>query len=168
MDERQAGVMMKILYLLLCSLCLAPAVQGELILTGIPMHQKSAQTFYVEGRIGDLAPTEFMVDTGSSYTTINEYTLELLLAAKGADYVRDLIGVLANGDELLVPIYRVASLRVGDTCHLNDIEVAVFPGRTRQILGLSTLRQASPFLFSIEPPELRLSNCYDRLSQSSE
>ena len=131
------------------------------------MHQKSAQTYYVEGRIGGLAPDEFMVDTGSSYTTINEHTLEQLLALEVANYVRDLTGVLANGDELLVPVYRVTNLRVGESCLLSDIEVAVFPGRTRQILGLSTLRLASPFLFSIEPPELRLSNCYNQLSQSS-
>ena len=131
------------------------------------MHQKSAQTYYVEGRIGGLAPDEFMVDTGSSYTTINEHTLEQLLALEVANYVRDLTGVLANGDELLVPVYRVTNLRVGESCLLSDIEVAVFPGRTRQILGLSTLRLASPFLFSIEPPERRLSNCYNQLSQSS-
>jgi predicted aspartyl protease len=147
--------------------CTVSAAWGEQILTGVPMHQKSAQTFYVEGRIGDLAPDEFMVDTGSSYTMINEHTLEQLLVSEMADYVRDLTGVLANGDELLVPVYRVTSLRVGESCHLSDIEVAVFPGRTRQILGLSTLRRASPFLFSMEPPELRLSNCYDQLSQSS-
>lgn len=159
---------MKIPFLVLLMTFMVSAAWGEQIFTGVPMYQKSAQTFYVEGRIGELAPDEFMVDTGSSYTTINEHTLELLLASESerADYVRDLTGVLANGDELLVPIYRVSSLQVGANCQLSDIEVAVFPGRTRQILGLSTLRQASPFLFSMEPPELRLSNCYNQLSLS--
>ena len=159
--------MNKLLTILLVA-CTVSVAWGEQIFTGVPMHQKSAQTFYVLGQIGNLEPDEFMVDTGSSYTTINEHTLEQLLASKSADYVRDLTGVLANGDELLVPVYRVTSLRVGERCNLNDIEVAVFPGRTRQILGLNTLRQASPFLFSVEPPELRLSNCYEQLSQSGE
>ena len=33
----------------------------------------------------------------------------------------------------------------------------MFPGKTRQILGLSALRQAAPFIFSLNPPELVLS-----------
>jgi hypothetical protein len=50
-------------------------------------------------------------------------------------------------------------MSIGGQCDLKNIEVAVFPGKTRQILGLSALRQASPFIFSINPPELILSNC---------
>ena len=50
-------------------------------------------------------------------------------------------------------------MNIGGQCPLEDIEVAVFPGNTRQILGLSTLRQASPFIFSMDPPQLVLSNC---------
>lgn len=133
---------------------------------GVPMHRKSAQTYYVTGRIAHLEASEFMVDTGSSYTTINEGTLDQLIASQSATYLRDLTGVLANGQELLVPIYQVASMEVGNGCRLNNIEVAVFPGRTRQILGLSTLRKASPFLFSVDPPQLQLSNCYEQISAS--
>jgi predicted aspartyl protease len=133
---------------------------------GVPMHRKSAQTYYVAGRIAHLETTEFMVDTGSSYTTINQGTLDQLIASESATYLRDLTGVLANGDELLVPIYQVASMEVGKGCRLNDIEVAVFPGSTRQILGLSTLRKASPFLFSVDPPQLHLSNCFEQISKA--
>ncbi|MEJ2591819.1 MAG: hypothetical protein P8178_10525, partial [Candidatus Thiodiazotropha sp.] len=44
----------------------------------VPMHLKGASTFYIQGRIGSMPPTEFMVDTGSSYMTINEETLASL------------------------------------------------------------------------------------------
>jgi hypothetical protein len=46
----------------------------------IPMRVGSAATFYVPGRMADLAHTEFMVDTGSSITTINQPTLDELIA----------------------------------------------------------------------------------------
>jgi hypothetical protein len=60
---------------------------------------------------------------------------------------------------MMLPIYSIQSINIGGQCSLQDIEVAVFPGNTRQILGLSTLRQASPFIFSMDPPQLILSNC---------
>jgi hypothetical protein len=42
---------------------------------------------------------------------------------------------------------------------LEEVEVAVFPGNTRQIVGLSVLTRAAPFVFSTNPPQLQLSNC---------
>lgn len=123
------------------------------------MHLKSAKTFYVTGRVAGSRANDFMVDTGSSYTTINEHTLVELRTQGDTRYVRDLIAVLANGQEIVVPIYWVSSFEVGGVCTLQNIEVAVFPSRTRQILGLNTLSKASPFQFSVNPPELKLSNC---------
>lgn len=139
-------------------------VWGQELGTGVPMQLKGAKTYYVSGQIRGLESSEFMVDTGSSYTTINEHSLERLLASGGAEYLRDLTAVLANGAELRVPLYRIAGIDLGSRCQLTGLEVAVFPGRTRQILGLSTLRKASPFLFSVDPPQLRLSNCNRQLS----
>jgi hypothetical protein len=44
---------------------------------------------------------------------------------------------------------------------LRDVETAVFDTK-RQILGLSVLNRAAPFIFSVDPPELVLSNCTGR------
>ncbi len=74
-------------------------------------------------------------------------------------YLRDLIGVLANGDEIRVPVYALAFVRIGGICVLENVEAAVFPGSTRQILGLSALLKAAPFIFSTDPPKLELSHC---------
>ncbi len=125
----------------------------------VPMHLKGASTFYISGRIGEMPPSEFMVDTGSSYMTINEETLASLKLTEEPVYLRDLTGVLANGDHMRVPVYAVSSVQLGDNCRLEEVEVAVFPGRTRQILGLSVLLKAAPFVFSTDPPQLQLSNC---------
>ena len=127
--------------------------------TFIPMREKGSATYYVSTEILGLGIVDLMVDTGSSYTTINENTLAVLMQQQRADYVSDLEGMLADGTRLMLPIYSIHSINIGGQCPLQDIEVAVFPGNTRQILGLSTLRQASPFIFSMDPPQLVLSNC---------
>jgi predicted aspartyl protease len=125
----------------------------------VPMYMKGASTFYISGQIGNSAPTDFMVDTGSSYMTINEETLAQLRASDEPRYLRELTGVLANGDEIRVPVYSLTSVRIGGVCMLEDVEAAVFPGNTRQILGLSALLKAAPFIFSTDPPQLELSHC---------
>jgi predicted aspartyl protease len=125
----------------------------------VPMYMKGASTYYISGQIGDIAPTDFMVDTGSSYMTINEETLAQLRASHKPRYLRELTGVLANGDEIRVPVYSLTSVRIGGVCMLEDVEAAVFPGNTRQILGLSALLKAAPFIFSTDPPQLELSHC---------
>ena len=127
--------------------------------TRIPMTAGSATTFYVKAAAGSLEEMDFMVDTGSGYTTINEQTLAELMNIDQAEYLFDLTGVLANGDEMVVPVYRLSHFNIGGGCQLQNVEAAVFPGKTRQILGLSALRQAGPFIFSFDPPNLALSNC---------
>lgn len=144
---------------LLLSLLLAgPALASDFDFD-VPMHLKGASTFYISGRVGDMPPSDFMVDTGSSYMTINEETLALLQQTENPVYLRDLTGILANGDQMRVPVYAVSSVQLGEGCRLNEVEVAVFPGKTRQILGLSVLLKAAPFVFSTDPPQLQLSNC---------
>lgn len=134
-----------------------PVLAGEFDVT-VPMYDKGRATYYVNAQVADLGASEFMVDTGSGYVTINEQTLSALQERKQARYVKELRAILANGSELIIPVYAINQLRIG-TCTLRNVEAAVFPARTRQILGLSALNKAAPFTFSVDPPELILSNC---------
>ena len=127
--------------------------------TRVPMKEKAAETFYVPAHIEGFGDTEFMVDTGSGYVTINEQTLALIKKRGIARYVKSLQGVLADGSEINVPVYTIKRLQIGGSCWLHEVEAAVFPGTSRQILGLSALRKAAPFIFSVDPPELALSHC---------
>lgn len=136
---------------------------SSLVLAGdfnvtVPMHDKGLATWYVHGQVADLGASEFMVDTGSGYLTINEQTLISLQERQQAQYVKQLRAVLANGSELIIPVYAINQLRIGN-CTIRNVEAAVFPARTRQILGLSALNKAAPFTFSVDPPQLVLSNC---------
>ena len=149
------------LSLIFC-LCLVPRPHGayaEDFANRITMEEKSAATFYVSAQLVGYGTVELMVDTGSGYMTINEVTLDALKREGTARYVKQLQGVLADGSELEVPVYAIARVGIGGSCWLHDVEAAVFPGASRQILGLSALRKAAPFIFSVEPPELVLSRC---------
>ncbi len=125
----------------------------------IPMRITSASTFYVNGYLNGYGEVDMMVDTGSSYTTINEATLTILRANGAAVYVKDLRGTMADGSKQVVPVYRIASVSIGEDCTFKNVEAAVFPGNTRYILGQNTLKRAAPFAFSLEPPTLMVSNC---------
>jgi hypothetical protein len=152
---------MKSVFLAAGSSCLlfgATAWGGDFDVS-VPMRHGSAATFYVDGHLQGAGDVEFMVDTGSGYMTINEVTLASLKRNDRARYSRDLRGILADGSELIVPVYVIQSLTIGNNCRLQDVEAAVFPGATRQILGLNALKKAGPFIFSFEPPRLSLSNC---------
>ena len=125
----------------------------------IPMRATKAATFYVGGYLDGYGVVDMMVDTGSSYTTINEATLGVMRENGAVTYVKDLTGIMADGTRKVVPIYRISSMSIGNACQLHNVEAAVFPGHTRNILGLSALKLAAPFAFSLEPPTLMLSNC---------
>jgi hypothetical protein len=127
--------------------------------TKVPMYDKGAATFYVDSHLSGLGDMEMLVDTGSGYLAINEVALKTIAAQGKATYVKQLRGVLANGKEMVVPVYRVESLRIGKECWIHDVQAAVFPGNNRLILGLSALSKASPFIFETDPPQLTLSNC---------
>lgn len=127
--------------------------------TSIDMNAKGGATYYVPGQIAGLGAVELMVDTGSGYMTINEEILETLRTNGQVRFLRNLRGRLANGSELNVPVYLIESVSIGEACWLHDVEAAVFPGKTRPILGLNVLQRAAPFIFSFAPPRLVLSNC---------
>lgn len=112
-------------------------------------------TVFVEGA----GNRDFLFDTGAGYMAINEEILGILLTKGLAVHVRDIQGVLANGTLMQVPLYRLTSINIGGVCILKDVEAAVFPGKTPGLMGLNALAKTAPFMFSITPPSLQLSNC---------
>lgn len=150
---------MKYWLIALLALAATPLKAQSNLQTLIEMTDRGSSTFYVDVRMLGAGLKQFLVDTGSSYTAINEETLAALVESNQAAYVKDLEGILADGSKHIVPVYNIKSLSVGDACTLNEVRAAVFPGKTRNILGLSALRAAAPFTFSFDPPTLALSNC---------
>ncbi|QFY41622.1 hypothetical protein F6R98_02435 [Candidatus Methylospira mobilis] len=130
----------------------------------IAMRQSDAGTFYVPVHLKGGSSTDFLIDTGSSHTVINENTLAVLKENGAAKYAYDIKGVMADGSIKMVSVYLIQSIDIGHHCILNNVEAAVFPGESRQILGLSTLSKTSSFMFTMSPPSLLLSNCQGNIS----
>jgi predicted aspartyl protease len=148
----------RLMITLILMACLPSAVSGT-ALKRVSMHQKNTDTYYVHGIIADTIDTEFMVDTGSGYVVINRDTLKKITQQGQAEYVKTITGILADGRQRQVPIWTISTLSIGNNCRLENVEVAVFEGKTRQILGLRALKQAGPITMSFEPPELTLTRC---------
>ena len=123
----------------------------------VPIRSKGTSAYYIEGHIEGFGTTQLLVDTGSGYTTINEETLAVLQQSGRARYLRNLSGIMADGSRKTIPIYLISGINLGGECMIRDIEAAVFPAKTRLILGLATLSRVSPFIFSLDPPSLLLS-----------
>jgi len=131
----------------------------------VPIHNNGASAFYVDARFGSLDNTELLVDTGSGYVTISTDSLQALRKNGEAVYVKDVKGRLANGAELVVSVWRVGQITIGDECVIKNVEAAVFPDTKRQILGLNALKKTAPFMVSFSPPKLSLSACYKQPAQ---
>ena len=126
----------------------------------IRLHQTSTDAFYVLGDIDGYGIANMLVDTGSTYTAIDQETLTQLQATGDAIYLSVLQAHMADGSKLNVKVYRISGISLGGgACVIRNIEVAVYPKGTRPILGLSALDKVSPFIFSTNPPALSLSNC---------
>ncbi len=125
----------------------------------IPLYNQGASTLYVNSTIQGSGESRMLVDTGSGHTVINEVTLSKLITSGDAEFLRNIQAMMADGKTTIVPLYRISAITLGDVCVIYDIEVAVLPKNTRQILGISALQKTAPFGFSFDPPILSLSKC---------
>lgn len=149
--------------LLMTTVISLPCVAGTLV----PLKPRSdLDTFYVSIDVGGHHTEDYLVDTGAGYMTITSETLERLQKSGDATRVGELDGRLADGTVLRVPVYLLSEITIGRSCRLNNVEAAVLPGASRGLFGLSALRKASPFQFSIDPPALTLSNCQGNIENA--
>jgi clan AA aspartic protease (TIGR02281 family) len=140
----------------LLTLTVSPCIADD---TNIPLREVDGATLYVAGQIEGYGRTEFLLDTGASYLAINKRMLKTLERNGHARYLRNLAGTMADGRRQSIPIYRISSIVIGEDCQLRDVEAAVLPGGTRNILGMSALRRTAPFTLSMDPMQLSLSGC---------
>ena len=151
--------MKTLLLAVLAAACAFPAFGGQFD-KHVPIATRGASTYYVQGNIEGYGLAPLLVDTGSGYSTIDKDTFVILEQKGHTKFIKKLRGIMADGSHKIVPIYRISSINLGGECLVRDVEVAVFPAKTRLILGLSALRKVAPFAFSLDdPPSLMLSNC---------
>ena len=134
--------------------------------TNVPMKEKGTATYYITAKVAGYN-VDLLVDTGAGYSTLNKKLLKKLKRSGHAHRVGKIETVLANGSFCELPVYRITSMNLGGKCILKDIKVAETPGNSRSLLGLTALRKAAPFTFSLSPDELKLSNCLATIAESN-
>lgn len=125
----------------------------------VAVHETRSRTLYVDVALPRVGISRFLLDTGAGYSVITTAMLEELLRHGLAVFERNLVGILADESRQVVPLYRVSSLRIGASCVVRDVQVAVFEGVRRGVVGLNVLRRTAPFTISVEPLVLELSRC---------
>jgi hypothetical protein len=143
-----------VLLMTLACPCLAAAPMA------VPLERNAElSTFYVHVDAGRQSLGSYLVDTGASHMTISRSNVDVLIDAGMAAFVRDVEGTTADGRTIHVPLYRLSEITLDGGCIIRDVEAAVLPGTSRELLGLSVLAKAAPFVFSMNPPQLELNNC---------
>lgn len=121
----------------------------------MPMEQEASGNYYVSGRLDDLVDTRMLFDTGSGYVSLSKTTFDQV-KSDSTVFSRNIHGRMANGSTVSVPVYTISELNLSG-CVIKNVEVVVFPGADRDILGLSALRQLQPFTVQLDPPMLSAS-----------
>lgn len=137
------------------SACLADGI-------AIPLHPTAGETYAVEARIEGVDEKVAMtLDTGAAYSTLSNDVIKVLLAQGKAVKTGELTARLANGDFCPLYTYTISSLTIGEHCDLQNVEVAVAEGHSRNLLGLSTLQRTAPFTIAFAPQAtLNVQSCH--------
>ncbi|MGA0840949.1 MAG: retroviral-like aspartic protease family protein [Pseudomonadales bacterium] len=118
----------------------------------IPMQLMASGAFYVKASLDSRVNTDMLLDTGSGYVSLSDETFGKIKDEPGTVFQRYITGMMADGKASRVPVYLISELKLSEHCVLRDIEVAVLRNATRDILGLSALRQLQPLTLQLDPP----------------
>ncbi|MEM1432892.1 MAG: retroviral-like aspartic protease family protein [Pseudomonadota bacterium] len=125
----------------------------------LALEQRSSGAFYVLPAATSGLTQGMLLDTGSSYVGLSQKSFRTLQREGQLEFVRHIVGRMADGKTRRVAVYRLEELRLAADCVLRDLEVALLAGADRDILGLSALQQMQPFTLSMSPPQLRGDHC---------
>lgn len=124
----------------------------------VPLGRTGTGSFTVSVEIGG-ETGEFLLDTGASMVTINRELFDSLRASTVTLPAGKVAARLASGELELLETYDIQSFRIGESCELGPLRVAVMPRGGRNLLGMSALSRAAPFTVYTSPPALGLSGC---------
>lgn len=122
----------------------------------VPLTPSDKGTLLIAATMGTKTRADFLVDTGATYTVVNQRVLSELRREGAVVAVRDVRAAIADGRDSTATIYRASRLSLSPTCTLENVEVAHLGGNQRNMLGLSALRQLSPFVLDVERRQMLL------------
>ena len=109
----------------------------------IPLSQSKGGTLYLEATLESNIKASFLLDTGSSLLTLNQATFDALTQKQKLLATRTSAARMANGKIVKISQYQLNSVRIGNTCEVGPVEVAVLP-KGNNILGINTLMRVAP------------------------
>ncbi len=109
----------------------------------IPLSQSKGGTLYLEATLESNIKASFLLDTGSSLLTLNQATFDALTQNQKLLATRTSAARMANGKIVKISQYQLNSVRIGNTCEVGPVEVAVLP-KGNNILGINTLMRVAP------------------------
>ncbi len=109
----------------------------------IPLSQSKGGTLYLEATLESNIKASFLLDTGSSLLTLNQATFDALTQNQKLLATRTSAARMANGKIVKISQYQLNSVRIGNTCEVGPVEVAVLP-KGNNILGVNTLMRVAP------------------------
>jgi hypothetical protein len=152
--------------LALAGLCLAsgvaadPAGADSLFAREVVLERAASGSLYVQASTAGVEAS-FLVDTGAGLVTVQRGLFEKMRRSGEVREVRRVAARLANNRLKPMTVYEVAEFRIGGSCNLGPVEIAVMEQGGRNLLGLSALGRAAPFTIHTSPPALVLNGCRD-------
>ncbi len=143
--------------------CLLGALNSQ-IATGagervdVELARTGAGSLTIDAEIAGV-PARFVVDTGAGMVTVDRALFKQMRRSGDIQEISRVAARLANNRLQMMTVYQVSHFRVGDSCELGPIEVAVMEGTGRNLMGLSALGRAAPFTIHTSPPSITLSGC---------
>lgn len=122
----------------------------------IPLSQSKGGTLYLEATLESNLKASFLLDTGSSLLTLNQATFDALTRNQKLLATKTAAARMANGKIVKISQYQLNSVRIGNTCEVGPVEVAVLP-KGNNILGINTLLRVAPL--TITPDAVILTGC---------
>jgi predicted aspartyl protease len=116
----------------------------------IPIYADNGVPHVVVSIPGVEPEVEMILDTGAAMVLLPEWVVGKI---KGLKYEEEQIAILANGQELTYSEYTLETLIVG-TCVIHNVTVAIFPGNSRGLLGISALAKVSPVTLNFSTNKL--------------
>lgn len=132
-------------------------------LASISVQAAASGTFYVNGHFSPSIDMDLLIDTGSSFTIIDEKSAKALLEHGAMEYKRSIVGTMADGSEKHVDVYQVKEMFIG-SCRIAEFEAVSLGKHATPVLGINALSSLSPFSLDIANKRL-LVNCPSTLDQ---
>ncbi len=114
-------------------------------------------TYYTQVALNGIVGT-YLVDTGAGRTIVSHKIFQALSELGELRLVGKIAGHQANGELLKGTRYRVQHMHIGN-CYMEEMVIAYFPDIDQNILGMSSLEEAAPFVFDPGNDRLILTNC---------